>query len=83
INAQTIEDIVLEVSRGLQQNQRNCTKIKSAIDKRIKIQRNIEKHHALTQELLREKLAPCNIDAEAFRDQTQSLRHQPQRATSI
>ncbi len=39
------------------QNQRIDTKIKSAIDKRIKRQRNIEKHHTSTQEQLIEKLA--------------------------
>ena len=58
-------------------------KIKSAIDKRIKRQRNIEKHHTLTQEQLIEKLAQGIIDAETFREQTQSLRQQPQRTTSI
>lgn len=58
-------------------------KIKGAIDKRIKRQRNIEKHHTLTQEQLIEKLAQGIIDAETFREQTQSLRQQPQRTTSI
>ena len=83
INAQTLEDKVLEVCRDLYQNQRIYTKIKSAIDKRIKRQRNIEKHHTLTQEQLIEKLAQGIIDAETFREQTQSLRQQPQRTTSI
>ncbi|MCS4970800.1 recombinase family protein, partial [Staphylococcus aureus] len=41
INAQTLEDKVLEVCRDFYQNQRIYTKIKSAIDKRIKRQRNI------------------------------------------
>ncbi|NGU56572.1 recombinase family protein, partial [Staphylococcus aureus] len=57
INAQTLEDKVLEVCRDFYQNQRIYTKIKGAIDKRIKRQRNIEKHHTLTQEQLIEKLA--------------------------
>ncbi|HFK5918065.1 cassette chromosome recombinase CcrA [Staphylococcus hominis] len=83
INAQTLEDKVLEVCRDFYQNQRIYTKIKSAIDKRIKRQRNIEKHHILTQEQLIEKLAQGIIDAETFREQTQSLRQQPQRTTSI
>ena len=83
INAQTLEDKVLEVCRDFYQNQRIYTKIKSAIDKRIKRQRNIEKHHTLTQEQLIEKLAQGIIDAETFREQTQSLRQQPQRTTSI
>lgn len=83
INAQTLEDKVLEVCRDFYQNQRIYTKIKSAIDKRIKRQRNIEKHHTLTQEQLIEKLAQGIIDAEMFREQTQSLRQQPQRTTSI
>ncbi len=52
INAQTLEDKVLEVCRDFYQNQRIYTKIKGAIDKRIKRQRNIEKHHILTQEQL-------------------------------
>ncbi|MDU3950206.1 MAG: recombinase family protein, partial [Staphylococcus epidermidis] len=75
INAQTLEDKVLEVCRDFYQNQRIYTKIKSAIDKRIKRQRNIEKHHTLTQEQLIEKLAQGIIDAETFREQTQSLRN--------
>ncbi|SLD16878.1 Uncharacterised protein [Mycobacteroides abscessus subsp. massiliense] len=83
INAQTLEDKVLEVCRDFYQNQRIYTKIKSAIDKRIKRQRNIEKHHTLTQEQLIEKLAQGIIDAETFREQTQSLRQQSQRTTSI
>ena len=83
INAQTFEDKVLEVCRDFYQNQRIYTKIKGAIDKRIKRQRNIEKHHTLTQEQLIEKLAQGIIDAETFREQTQSLRQQPQRTTSI
>lgn len=83
INAQTLEDKVLEVCRDFYQNQRIYTKIKGAIDKRIKRQRNIEKHHILTQEQLIEKLAQGIIDAETFREQTQSLRQQPQRTTSI
>ncbi len=83
INAQTLEDKVLEVCRDFYQNQRIYTKIKGAIDKRIKRQRNIEKHHTLTQEQLIEKLAQGIIDAETFREQTQSLRQQPQRTTSI
>lgn len=83
INAQTLEDKVLEVCRDFYQNQRIYTKIKSAIDKRIKRQRNIEKHHTLTQEQLIEKLAQGIIDAETFREQTQSLRQQPQCTTSI
>ncbi len=83
INAQTLEDKVLEVCRDFYQNQRIYTKIKSAIDKRIKRQRNIEKHHTLTQEQLIEKLAQGIIDAETFREQTQSLCQQPQRTTSI
>ncbi|MEJ7363438.1 zinc ribbon domain-containing protein, partial [Staphylococcus epidermidis] len=45
INAQTLEDKVLEVCLDFYQNQRIYTKIKGAIDKRIKRQRNIEKHH--------------------------------------
>ena len=36
INAQTLEDKVLEVCRDFYQNQRIYTKIKGAIDKRIK-----------------------------------------------
>lgn len=83
INAQTLEDKVLEVCKDFYQNQRIYTKIKGAIDKRIKRQRNIEKHHTLTQEQLIEKLAQGIIDAETFREQTQSLRQQPQRTTSI
>ncbi|HEB0088779.1 TPA: zinc ribbon domain-containing protein, partial [Staphylococcus aureus] len=74
INAQTLEDKVLEVCKDFYQNQRIYTKIKGAIDKRIKRQRNIEKHHTLTQEQLIEKLAQGIIDAETFREQTQSLR---------
>lgn len=37
----------------------------------------------MTQEQLIEKLAQGIIDAETFREQTQSLRQQPQRTTSI
>ncbi|WP_410540881.1 cassette chromosome recombinase CcrA [Staphylococcus aureus] len=83
INAQTLEDKVLEVCRDFYQNQRIYTKIKSAIDKRIKRQRNIEKHHTLTQEQLIEKLAQGIIDAETFREQTQSLRQQSKPISSI
>ncbi|HAR2840076.1 TPA: recombinase family protein [Staphylococcus aureus] len=83
INAQTLEDKVLEVCRDFYQNQRIYTKIKGAIDKRIKRQRNIEKHHTLTQEQLIEKLAQGIIDAETFREQTQSLRQQSKPISSI
>ena len=58
-------------------------KIKNAIDKRLKRQRNTETHHTLTQEKLIEKLAQGIIDAETFRKQMQSLHQQPQRITSI
>lgn len=83
INAQTLEDKVLEVCRDFYQNQRIYTKIKGAIDKRIKRQRNIEKHHILTQEQLIEKLAQGIIDAETFREQTQSLHQQSKPISSI
>lgn len=43
INAQTLEDKVLEVCRDFYQNQRIYTKIKSAIDKRIKRQKKHRK----------------------------------------
>ena len=83
INAQTLEDKVLKVCQDFYQDHHIYAKIKNAIDKRLKRQRNTETHHTLTQEKLIEKLAQGIIDAETFRKQMQSLHQQPQRITSI
>lgn len=83
INAQILETSVLETCQEFFQNQQLYSKINHTIQQRLKRQRDIEAKHTLTQEQLIDKLAKGMIDAETFREQTQSLLHQSKPLSSI
>ena len=73
INAQVLETSVLETCQDFFQNQQLYSKINHTIQQRLKRQRDIEAKHTLTQEQLIDKLAKGMIDAETFRNQSQSV----------
>lgn len=73
INAQVLETSVLATCQDFFQNQQLYSKINQTIQQRLKRQRDIEAKHTLTQEQLIDKLAKGMIDAETFRNQSQSV----------
>lgn len=73
INAQELEVQVLATCQNFFQNQQLYSKINNAIHQRLKKQRVIEAKSMLTQEQLIDKLAKGMIDAETFRNQSQSV----------
>ena len=83
INAQSLEASILATCQDFFQNQHLYSKINHTIQKRLKKQKDIEAKSTLTQEQLIEKLAQGKIDAETFREQTQSFRQQSKPITSI
>ena len=83
INAQSLEASVLATCQDFFQNQHLYSKINHTIQKRLKKQKDIEAKSTVTQEQLIEKLAQGKIDAETFREQTQSFRQQSKPITSI
>ncbi|HDH0795018.1 TPA: recombinase family protein [Staphylococcus aureus] len=83
INAQSLEASVLVTCQDFFQNQHLYSKINHTIQKRLKKQKDIEAKSTVTQEQLIEKLAQGKIDAETFREQTQSFRQQSKPITSI
>ncbi|MCE5130838.1 recombinase family protein [Staphylococcus saprophyticus] len=83
INAQSLEVSVLATCQDFFQNQQLYSKINHTIQQRLKKQKDIEAKSTLTQEQLIEKLAQCKIDAETFREQTQSLCQQSKPISSI
>ncbi|MSU30558.1 recombinase family protein [Staphylococcus sp. McC-251-APC-3A2] len=83
INAQSLEASVLATCQDFFQNQQLYSKINHTIQQRLKKQKDIEAKTTLTQEQLIEKLAQCKIDAETFREQTQSLCQQSKPISSI
>ncbi|MCE5037274.1 cassette chromosome recombinase CcrA [Staphylococcus haemolyticus] len=83
INAQSLEASVLATCQDFFQNQQLYSKINHTIQQRLKKQKDIEAKSTLTQEQLIEKLAQCKIDAETFREQTQSLCQQSKPISSI
>ncbi|MFB2286135.1 cassette chromosome recombinase CcrA [Staphylococcus aureus] len=83
INAQALEASVLSTCQDFFQNQHLYSKINHTIQQRLKKQKDIEAKSTVTQEQLIEKLAQGKIDAETFREQTQSFRQQSKPITSI
>lgn len=83
INAQELETSVLTTCQDFFQNQQLYSKINQTIQQRLKRQRDIETKTTLNHEQLIEKLAQCKIDAETFREQTQSLHQQSKPISSI
>lgn len=83
INAQELETSVLATCQDFFQNQQLYSKINHTIQQRLKRQRDIETKTTLNHEQLIEKLAQGKIDAETFREQTQSFRQQSKPITSI
>ena len=83
INAQELETSVLATCQDFFQNQQLYSKINHTIQQRLKRQRDIETKTTLNHEQLIEKLAQGKIDAETFREQTQSLRQQSKPISSI
>lgn len=83
INAQELETSVLATCQDFFQNQQLYSKINHAIQQRLKRQRDIETKTTLNHEQLIEKLAQGKIDAETFREQTQSLHQQSKPISSI
>ena len=83
INAQSLEASVLATCQDFFQNQQLYSKINHTIQQRLKKQKDLEAKSTLTQEQLIEKLAQCKIDAETFREQTQSLCQQSKPISSI
>ncbi|MDM5677274.1 recombinase family protein [Staphylococcus aureus] len=83
INAQELETSVLATCQDFFQNQQLYSKINHTIQQRLKRQRDIETKTTLNHEQLIEKLAQDKIDAETFREQTQSLRQQSKPISSI
>ena len=83
INAQALEASVLSTCKDFFQNQHLYSKINHTIQQRLKKQKDIEAKSTVTQEQLIEKLAQGKIDAETFREQTQSFRQQSKPITSI
>ena len=83
INAQALEASVLSTCQDFFQNQQLYSKINQTIQQQLKRQRDIETKTTLNHEQLIEKLANGKIDAETFREQTQSLRQQSKPISSI
>lgn len=83
INAQELETSVLTTCQDFFQNQQLYSKINHTIQQRLKRQRDIETKTTLNHEQLIEKLANGKIDAETFREQTQTLRQQSKPISSI
>ncbi|MCE5044844.1 recombinase family protein [Staphylococcus epidermidis] len=83
INAQELETSVLATCQDFFQNQQLYSKINHTIQQRLKRQRDIETKTTLNHEQLIEKLAQGKIDAETFREQTQSLHQQSKPISSI
>lgn len=83
INAQELETSVLATCQDFFQNQQLYSKINHTIQQRFKRQRDVETKTTLNHEQLIEKLAQGKIDAETFREQTQSLHQQSKPISSI
>src|SRR5699024_3285913 len=83
INAQILETSVLATCQNFFQNQQLYSKINQTIQQRLKRQRDIEAKHTLTQEQLIDKLAKGMIDAETFRNQSQSVLQKRKTISSI
>ena len=83
INAQALEASVLSTCQDFFQNQHLYSKINHTIQQRLKKQKDIEAKSTVTQEQLIEKLAQSKINAETFREQTQSFQQQSKPITSI
>lgn len=83
INAQALEASVLSTCQDFFQNQQLYSKINQTIQQRLKRQRDIEAKHTLTQEQLIDKLAKGMIDAETFRNQSQSVLQKRKTMSSI
>lgn len=83
INAQELETSVLAICQDFFQNQQLYSKINHTIQQRLKRQRDVETKTTLNHEQLIEKLAQGKIDAETFREQTQSLHQQSKPISSI
>lgn len=83
INAQALEASVLSTCQDFFQNQHLYSKINHTIQQRLKKQKDIEAKSTVTQEQLIEKLAQGKINAETFREQTQSFQQQSKPITSI
>lgn len=83
INAQVLETSVLATCQNFFQNQQLYSKINQTIQQRLKRQRDIEAKHTLTQEQLIDKLAKGMIDAETFRNQSQSVLQKRKTISSI
>ena len=83
INAQELETSVLATCQNFFQNQQLYSKINHTIQQRLKRQRDIETKTTLNHKQLIEKLAQGKIDAETFREQTQSLHQQSKPISSI
>ncbi|UXS29303.1 recombinase family protein [Staphylococcus delphini] len=83
INAQVLETSVLATCQNFFQNQQLYSKINQTIQQRFKRQRDIEAKHTLTQEQLVDKLAKGMIDAETFRNQSQSVLQKRKTISSI
>lgn len=83
INAQELETSVLATCQDFFQNQQLYSKINHTIQQRLKRQRDIETKTTLNHDQLIEKLAQGKIDAETFREQTQSLHQQSKPISSI
>lgn len=83
INAENLEKQVLESCQKFFRDQQLYSKIKHAIEKQLKKQKMHDTSNTLTQEKLIEKLAQGKIDAETFREQTQSLHQQSKPISSI
>ncbi|MBF0794381.1 MULTISPECIES: cassette chromosome recombinase CcrA [Mammaliicoccus] len=83
INAQVLETSVLATCQDFFQNQQLYSKINHTIQQRLKKQRDIEGKHTLTQEQLIDKLAKGMIDAETFRNQSQSVLQKRKNISSI
>ncbi|MDW3898272.1 recombinase family protein [Staphylococcus saprophyticus] len=73
INAQELETSVLAICQDFFQNQQLYSKINHTIQQRLKRQRDVETKTTLNHEQLIEKLAQGKIDAETFREQSQSI----------
>lgn len=73
INAENLEKQVLESCQKFFRDQQLYSKIKHAIEKQLKKQRMHDTSNTLTQEKLIENLAQGTIDAETFREQSQSI----------
>ena len=83
INAQELETSVLATCQDFFQNQQLYSKINHTIQQRLKRQRDVETKTTLNHEQLIEKLAQGKIDAETFREQTQSLHQRSKPISSI